>query len=54
MGWKWIAPYGASGLAEWRQVWRKSASGLAEVRAGFLKNPDRLIYGMPGAKRPEK
>jgi hypothetical protein len=26
---------------------------LAEVRAGFLKNPERLIHGIPVANRPE-
>ena len=29
------------------------ALGAAEIRAGFLKNPERLIHGISGANRPE-
>jgi hypothetical protein len=29
------------------------ASGWAEIRAGFLKTPERLIHGIPVANRPE-
>jgi hypothetical protein len=39
MGWKRSAPCGAS--------------DLAKIRAGFLKNPEGLIHGIPVANRPE-
>jgi hypothetical protein len=38
MGWRKSAPYGAS--------------DLAAVRTCFLKNLERLIHGIPVAKRP--
>jgi hypothetical protein len=39
MGWKRIAPCGAS--------------DLAKIRAGFLKKADRLIHGAPIANQTE-